>query len=101
MLFSTAEPTPALSTATALIAAAVVGVIDIDIPTPPRTRPGRIDQKSEDASRREYQSSDIDTSVSPIPTSQRAPTLSVIRPACGATMITSTVIGRNVAPACT
>ena len=43
--FSTAEPTPALSTATALIAAAVTGVIVIPIPTPPSSRPGSSAQK--------------------------------------------------------
>ena len=43
-LFSTPEPTPALSTGTDPIAAAVVGVIAIAIPTPPSTIPGRIAQ---------------------------------------------------------
>ena len=39
--FSTAEPTPALSTGTELMAAAVVGVIVSAIPVPPIRRPGR------------------------------------------------------------
>src|SRR5581483_9001955 len=43
--FSTAEPTPALSTATALIAAAVSGVIVEPMPMPPIKSPGRIFQK--------------------------------------------------------
>jgi hypothetical protein len=43
--FRTAEPTPALSTATALIAAAVSGVIVEPIPIPPISKPGRIFQK--------------------------------------------------------
>jgi hypothetical protein len=44
MLFSTAEPTPAWSRGTELIAAAVVGVIVNAMPTPITTRPGRISQ---------------------------------------------------------
>ena len=43
----TAEPTPALSTGTEPIAAAVVGAIVSPIPRPPTTRPGTIDQKVE------------------------------------------------------
>jgi hypothetical protein len=50
---STAEPTPALSTGTELIAAAVVGVIVSAIPKPPTSKPGRIDQKLSCAPRRE------------------------------------------------
>ena len=42
---STAEPTPALSTGTALIAAAVTGVIVRPIPKPPSRRPGSSAQK--------------------------------------------------------
>ncbi len=38
---STAEPTPAFSTGTARVAAAALGVIVIDIPTPPRTSAGQ------------------------------------------------------------
>src|SRR6266545_1761612 len=45
MLFSTAEPTPALSGRTELIAAAVVGAIAADIPTPPSSIAGRSVQK--------------------------------------------------------
>jgi hypothetical protein len=47
MLFRTADPTPALSTGTEPIAAAVVGVITIAIPNPPTRRPGRTSQKFE------------------------------------------------------
>ena len=45
MLFSTAEPTPALSGLTELIAAAVTGAIAADIPTPPSSIPGKSPQK--------------------------------------------------------
>ena len=44
MLFSTAEPTPALSTGTEPMAAAVVGVIASDMPKPPSTSPEYPDQ---------------------------------------------------------
>ena len=47
MLLITAEPTPALSTGTELIAAAVVGAIVIAIPSPPTTSPGRMFQNVE------------------------------------------------------
>ena len=53
MLFSTAEPTPAWSRGTELIAAAVVGVIVSAMPTPAEERPGRIAQKVEPVSSRE------------------------------------------------
>ena len=36
----TPAPTPAFSTGTARVAAAALGVIVNDMPTPPRTRPG-------------------------------------------------------------
>ncbi len=39
--FSTADPTPALATGTARIAAAELGVIVIDMPKPPSTSAGR------------------------------------------------------------
>ena len=41
----TADPTPALATGTERVAAAALGVIVIDMPNPPRTRPGRRFQK--------------------------------------------------------
>ena len=44
MLFSTAEPTPALSGRTEAMAAAVVGAIAIDIPRPPSSIPGSSSQ---------------------------------------------------------
>ena len=50
MLLMTAEPTPALSTGTEPIAAAVVGVITRAMPKPPTSSPGRMFQKLEAAS---------------------------------------------------
>ncbi len=99
MLFRTADPTPALSTGTELIAVAVVGLIDIAMPAPPISSAGRMSQKFECSPRRANRSSEPETRVIPAPTSQREPTRSVIRPAIGATSTISTVIGRNVAPA--
>ena len=98
MLFSTAEPTPALSTGTEPIAAAVVGVIASDIPKPPRIRPGRMCQKVELASSVENEINDALSRTSPAPISQREPILSENLPASGATNTISTVIGRNAAP---
>ena len=46
-LLSTADPTPALSTGTAPIAAADVGAIDIAIPAPPMRSAGSMSQKFE------------------------------------------------------
>src|SRR6266571_3713855 len=51
MLLMTAEPTPALSTGTDAIAAAVVGAITVAIPTPPTSRAGRMFQNDEDGER--------------------------------------------------
>ena len=98
MLLITAEPTPALSVGTALIAAEVVGAMVIAIPIPPTTRPGRMFQKDDCWSSVAKSSSDTVSSDIPTPMSQRGPTRSEILPAAGATNMISTVIGRNVAP---
>ena len=97
---STAEPTPALSTATAPIAAAVVGVIASAIPRPPVSRPGRMSQNVEPTSSCAKSTSDSETSVMPAPTSHRDPTCRSSCPASGATRMISTVIGRKTAPVC-
>ena len=96
--FSTAEPTPALSTGTEPIAAAVAGVITSAMPTPPTRRPGRMFQKSELVSSWAKITSDAATSARPPPISQRAPIESVSFPARGAIRMISTVIGRKIAP---
>ena len=98
MLFRTAEPTPALSTGTEPIAAAVVGVIASDMPKPPRIRPGTMSQKVESTPRVEKLSSEPLSRTSPAPISQREPILSENRPASGATNTISTVNGRKAAP---
>src|SRR6266498_2836080 len=98
MLLSTAEPTPALSTGTEPIAAAVVGVIASDIPTPPRSRPGRMSQKLEPIPSREKDISEALNDTSPAPISQREPIRSENFPAAGASKTIRTVIGRKVAP---
>ena len=76
MLFRTAEPTPALSTSTDPIAAAVVGVIVSAIPTPPTISPGKRFHHVLSRPRREKIRSEPATSSIPIPTSQREPILS-------------------------
>src|SRR2546423_1779226 len=98
MLLITAEPTPAFATGTEPIAAAVVGVITSAMPKPPTSRPGRMFQKVDPASRVEKIRSDAVRSTMPRPISHREPTLSERRPACGATRMIRHVIGRNVAP---
>ena len=97
-LFRTAEPTPALSTGTEPMAAAVIGVITIAMPKPPMRSPGRMSQKFEVASSREKMSSEIERSSIPPATSQREPTRSEYFPAMGATRMIRTVIGRKDAP---
>ena len=98
--FSTAEPTPALSTGTDPIAVAVVGVIASAIPNPPARSPGSTFQKFELWSSCANRSSDSVTRLNPAPISQREPIRSDRRPACGATRMISTVIGRKIAPVC-
>src|SRR5437764_9057791 len=98
MLLITAEPTPALSTGTEPIAAAVVGAIVIARPKPPTSRPGRMFHHDELASSVANRSSDPVNIVIPRLINQRGPTRSEIFPAAGATRMISTVIGRNVAP---
>src|SRR4029078_9251624 len=98
MLLITAGPTPALSTGTDPIAAAVVGAIVIAIPNPPASRPGRMFQNDDCASIVPNRSSDPVSSVIPATIGQRGPIRSLNRPANGATRMISSVIGRNVAP---
>jgi hypothetical protein len=98
MLLITADPTPALSTGTEPMADAVVGAIVHAIPRPPTIRPGRSDQNVASASRRPNRARDSATSVMPAPMSHLPPKRSASRPATGATMMISSVIGRNVAP---
>ena len=101
MLFSTAEPTPALSTSTEPIAAAVVGVIAIAMPAPPTSSAGNRFQKDECSSSSEKSTSEPPTSVMPAPISQREPSRSESFPAIGAKKTMQSVMGRKAAPACT
>ena len=101
MLFSTPDPTPALSTGTEPIAAAVVGVIAIAIPAPPTRRAGKRFQNDECWSSSEKRTSETLTSSMPPLISQRAPRRSDSFPATGAKKMMQSVIGRNDAPACT
>ena len=98
MLLITAEPTPAFATGTEPIAAAVVGAIVVAIPTPPMSRPGRMFQNDDLASRVPKRVSETASRVIPAPISQRAPIRSEKRPAIGATRMIRTVNGRKVAP---
>ena len=58
MLFSTAEPTPALSRGTEPIAAAVTGAIAAAMPIPPRSIAGSRSQKVASVPNREKRKSD-------------------------------------------
>ena len=84
MLFRTADPTPALSTGTEPIAAAVVGVIVNAMPVPPVSSAGRKFQNVAPASSCANSTSDTATRVMPNPISHLAPIVSVSRPAWGA-----------------
>ena len=99
MLFSTAEPTPALSMGTEPMAAAVVGVMASPMPAPPMRSGGKRSQKFEPASKRVSRSSESDTSAIPPVISQRDPIRSDSLPAIGASRTIRIVIGRKVAPA--
>ena len=101
MLFSTPEPTPALSIGTELIAAAVVGVIAIAIPAPPTSSAGKRFQKDECWVSNEKRTSERLTRPMPPPISQREPMRSESFPATGAKKMMQRVIGRKDAPACT
>src|SRR6266702_3599903 len=98
MLLITADPTPALSTGTDDIAAAVVGAIVIAMPKPPVSKPGRMFHHDDAVPRVPKSSNEPVRRIMPVPISQRGPTRSEIFPAAGATRMISTVIGRNVAP---
>src|SRR4029450_1543787 len=97
-LLITADPTPALSTGTELIAAVVVGAIVMAIPSPPTRSPGKRFQKLELGSRVAKRSSEHVRRVIPTLINQRGPITSVNRPAIGATTMISPVSGRKVAP---
>src|SRR5262245_27331955 len=98
MLLITAEPTPALSTGTEDIAAAVVGAIVIPMPNPPATSPGTRSHHDEPASRVPKSRRDAARRIIPPPISQRGPKRSESFPATGATRMIKTVNGKNVAP---
>ena len=100
MLFKTADPTPALSTGTDPMAAAVVGVIANDMPTPPTSSAGRRPQKFVFVSNRESSNSDTERKPIPVPISHREPIWSESLPAIGASSTIRIVIGRKMAPAC-
>ena len=99
--FSTAEPTPALSTGTALIAAAVVGVIVKRHPDAADQQPGqdrpealvRAELRVVEEHHREQRHAAADEPA-------RADR-SVSAPARGAIRMIRIVIGRKLAPACT
>ena len=98
MLLMTAEPTPALSTGTDPIAAAVVGVIVRRHPDAAEKQARDDVPEVESASSWANISSEPVSSSIPAPISQREPTRSENFPAIGATNMISTVIGRNIAP---
>ena len=94
-LFSTAEPTPALSTGTLRVAAAALGVMVSDIPTPPMMSAGRSSKK--DASAPEAREDDeLDREEDhPAVMSPLDPSRSLVFPASGAMRMISTVIGQE------
>ena len=100
-VFSTPEPTPALSTGTDPIAAEVVGVIASAMPIPPTTSAGNRSHQVELSSSKENRRSETLTRSMPPLISQRDPIRSESFPAIGATKMMQSVIGRNDAPAST
>ena len=98
-VFSTPEATPALSTGAAPIAAADIGVITNDIPSPPRMKAGSMCQKLECSVTVESSRQQTATTVIPPAISQREPTRSESFPAIGAKMTTISVQGSSAAPA--
>ena len=80
MLLITAEPTPAWSTGTELIAAAVVGAIVIAIPRPATSSPGRMFPIDDRTSSVAKIRSDAASNVIPPPISQRGPRRSAASP---------------------
>ena len=99
--FSTAEPTPALSTGTLLVAAAALGVMVSAMPTPPIISAGRRFQNVASTPSREKRMSCPATRIIPAVISPREPIRSLVLPAIGATRMIKSVIGRKAAPACT
>ena len=99
MLFSTAEPTPALSMGTEPMAAAVVGVIASDMPDAAEEQAGQDVPEARVRHRAARTRAASASSTSPAPISQRDPIRSESLPAIGATNTIRTVIGRNAAPA--
>src|SRR5919199_1252948 len=98
-VFRTPDATPALSTDTAPIAAADIGVITNDIPTPPRMKPGSMCQKLDVSDTVESSRQQIATTVIPAAISHREPTRSDSFPAIGARITTISVHGSSAAPA--
>ena len=100
-LFSTPEPTPALSTGTAPIAAAVIGDIVSAIPTPPSSIDGRSVQNVElEPDPLVEQQRDAERWSCRRPSASASRSGRTAFPAIGATMMIRIVIGRKTAPAC-
>ena len=100
-LFRTAAPTPDLSTGTLRVAAAALGVMVSDIPTPPMMSAGRSSQKDESSPSREKMRSWTGDEDHPCGHEAPRPDAVARLPASGATRMISIVIGRKAAPACT
>src|SRR3954447_9647893 len=98
-VLSTPEATPALATGAAPIAAADIGVITNDIPSPPRTNAGSMFQKDDSSVTVESSRQQIAPTVIPPAISQREPTRSESLPAIGANTTIISVQGRSAAPA--
>ncbi len=99
--FSTADPTPALSTGTLRVAAAALGVMVSDMPTPPITSAGRRSKKDASTPSREKMRSWTERRIIPAVMRPLDPSRSLVFPASGAMKMISMVIGRKAAPACT
>ena len=101
-LFSTAEPTPALSTARRRVAAAALGVIVSAMPTPPSSSAGQqVPERRVDAEPREVERAARRAAPSRRSSASASRTGRTAFPAIGATRMIRTVIGRNAAPAWT
>ena len=95
----TPDATPACATGAAPIAAADIGVITNDIPSPPRMKAGSMCQKLECRVTVERSTQQTATVVMPPAISQREPTRSESLPAIGAKITIITVHGSSAAPA--
>src|SRR3954449_3357436 len=97
-VLGTPEATPAFATGTAPMAAADIGVITNDIPSPPRMNAGSRFQKDDSSVTVESSRQQTATTAIPPAISPREPIRSESFPAIGAKITTITVQGSSAAP---